>query len=255
MTPIHATAATGFEAAAATYARGRPDYPAALDAWLRDVIGLAPGKSVVDLGAGTGKFTPRLMAAGASVTAVEPVTAMRARLAQDLPSVTALDGTATAIPLSDASIDAVVCAQAFHWFATRAALAEIHRVLKHGGRLGLVWNVRDLTVPWVARIDAIITRYEGETPRYLSGAWRDVFPAPGFSALEEASFPHGHTGPAEAVIVGRQLSVSFIASLPPSERETIATKLRELIAAEPELAGKAEVTFPYVTRAFVARKL
>jgi SAM-dependent methyltransferase len=255
MTAVHTAAAIGFEAAADAYARGRPDYPAALDAWLRETLGLAAGKSVVDLGAGTGKFTPRLVATGASVIAVEPVAAMRARLTQDLPNVEALDGTATAIPLPDASADAIVCAQAFHWFATREALAEIRRVLKPGGMLGLVWNVRDLRVPWVARIDAIITPYEGDTPRFLSGAWRDAFPAPGFSPLKQASFPHGHAGPAEAVVVDRQLSVSFIASLAPVERETVAAKIRRLIASEPDLAGKTEVTFPYVTRAYAARKL
>lgn len=254
MTAVHAAAATGFEAAADAYARGRPDYPAALDEWLRGTLGLAPGKSVVDLGAGTGKFTPKLIATGASVTAIEPVTAMRARLAHDLPNVTALDGTATAIPLPDTSADAVICAQAFHWFATREALAEIHRVLKPGGTLGLVWNMRDLTVPWVARVEAIIAPYEGDTPRFTSGAWRRMFPARGFSSLEKVSFPHGHTGPAEAVIVDRQLSVSFIASLPPAERETIAARLRYLIADEPELAGRAEVTFPYVTHAYATRK-
>src|SRR4051812_15166575 len=107
MPPIHAAAAKGFEAAADVYARGRPDYPTALDTWLDQTLGLGPGKSVLDLGAGTGKFTTRLVATGASVIAVEPLAAMRALLTADLPQVTALNGTAEAIPLSDASVDAI----------------------------------------------------------------------------------------------------------------------------------------------------
>ena len=82
----------------------------------------------------------------------------------------ALEGTATAIPLADQSVDAVVCAQAFHWFAAAEALREIHRVLRPGGTLGLVWNMRDARVPWVARLDAIVNRHEGDTPRYYTGA-------------------------------------------------------------------------------------
>lgn len=70
----------------------------------------------------------------------------------------------------------MVCAQAFHWFATPAALDEILRVLKPGGRLGLVWNLRDASVPRVASLDAIVNRVEGDTPRYYTGAWRHVFP-------------------------------------------------------------------------------
>ncbi len=255
MSTVHSAAATGFQAGAQTYARGRPDYPAALDAWLRDVVQLGPGRTVLDLGAGTGKFTGRLVGTGASVVAVEPVAAMRMRLAADYPMVRALDGNAEAIPLPDASLDAVVCAQAFHWFATAAALAEIRRVLKPGGALALVWNVRDMSVGWVRAIDDILTPHEGDAPRYYSGRWRDVFPAEGFGPLEEASFPHGHTGPAEQVVVDRQLSVSFIAALPPDEQRQVADAVRALIAATPELAGKAEVTFPYVTSAFIARKL
>lgn len=252
---VHTAAATGFEAAADTYANSRPDYPAALDAWLTGTLHLGPGATVLDLGAGTGKFTPRLIATGATVIAVEPVSAMRQRLAHDLPNIRAIEGTADSIPLPDASLDAIVCAQAFHWFATPAALAEIHRVLKPGGRLGLVWNVRDMSVPWVVAIDELLQPHEGTAPRYVSGAWRKVFPAPGFSPLEESIFPHGHTGAPEQVIVGRQLSVSFIAALPAAEQDKLAAEIRALIAATPELAGRSEVTFPYVTSAFVATRL
>lgn len=250
MSDLHPAAATGFTSGADTYAKGRPDYPAALSAWLHGTLRLGPGRAVADLGAGTGKFTGLLAATGAAVTAIEPVDAMRARLAASLPGVTALAGSAEAIPLPDASLDAVVCAQAFHWFATPAALAEIRRVLKVGGRLGLVWNVRDEATPWVAALTRIMNAHEGDAPRYHTGAWRTVLPAEGFGPLHEDVFAHGHTGTPEQVILDRTLSVSFIAALPEAERAGVAESVRDLIARTPELAGRSEVTFPYRTHVY-----
>ncbi|MDN2710249.1 methyltransferase domain-containing protein [Janthinobacterium sp. SUN118] len=252
---IHHAAADGYATAAASYVKGRPDYPPEVSAWLKDALGLRPGVTVLDLGAGTGKFTPRLLDTGATVIAVEPVPAMLAKLSAALPKVTALAGAATAIPLPDASVDAVVCAQAFHWFATPAALDEILRVLKPGGRLGLVWNLRDASVPWVARLDAIVNRAEGDTPRYYTGAWRQAFPHAGLSPLQETHFSHGHTGSAEDVLLNRVRSTSFIAALPPQERQRIDDDIGQLIAAEPALRGQDVVTVPYRTAAFVAHKL
>lgn len=248
--PVHHSAADGFSRTADVYVRGRPDYPPQADLWLRDTIGLAPGKRVLDLGAGTGKFTARLVRTGAEVTAVEPVAAMREQFAKGLPQVPMLSGTAEAIPLSDAGLDAVVCAQAFHWFASPAALAEIRRVLKPGGRLGLIWNVRDESVDWVAALTGIMRPYESDAPRYAGGAWRRVFPAPGFTPLTETIFPHGHTGSPEHVVVDRVLSVSFIAALPESERKQVEAKVRALIADHPALAGRETVTLPYRTAAY-----
>lgn len=252
---IHATAQTGFDADAARYARGRPDYPAEVTGWLRDRLHLGPGMTVVDLGAGTGKFTRRLVATGAAVIAVEPVAAMRNKLAADLPDVEVLDGNATAIPLPDAAVDAIVCAQAFHWFATAEALAEMRRVLKPGGVLGLIWNTKDDSVPWVKAAFTIIEPYEGEVPRFHSGAWRSVFPAPGFSPLHEQRFAHEHRGAPETVIVDRVLSISFIAALPDTEREAVMARLRTLIATDPAISGKTEIAVPYTTFAFTAQKL
>ena len=141
---VHKAAQQGFEKEAQAYARGRPDYPAALSAWLAQTLGMGPGREVADVGAGTGKFTALLATTGATVVGVEPVDAMRAKIdALQLPTVRAVAGTAQAIPLPSGKLDAVVCAQAFHWFATREALDEFHRVLRPGGKLGLVWNVRD----------------------------------------------------------------------------------------------------------------
>ena len=250
MQSIHDAAARGFEANADGYARGRPDYPPALDRWLHDVACIGPGTTVVDLGAGTGKFLPRLSSTGATVIAIEPVAAMRARLSADFPGVDARPGTAEAMPLADASADAVVCAQAFHWFATAAALQEIVRVLRPGGVLALAWNVRDESVDWVRRLSDLIRPYEGAVPRYYTGDWRRVFPATGFGPLAESRFAHAHVGPPRQVIVDRFLSVSFIAALPDAERRQVERRLIDFIADEPALAGSASVSMPYETVAF-----
>ena len=247
---IHDAAARGFTANADGYARGRPDYPVALDGWLREAIGLDAASTVVDLGAGTGKFVARLETTGARVVAIEPVDAMRVLLREAHPAVEAHAGTAEAMPLPDASADAVVCAQAFHWFATSAALGEIHRVLKPRGRLALIWNVRDASVPWVRRLTDLATPYEGGTPRFHSGDWRRVFPAAGFGPLAEARFPHRHVGSPDTVIVDRFLSVSFIAALPVERRAEVEAALRRLIDEEPALAGHDTVAMPYETLAF-----
>ena len=254
MTELHRAVAEGFTAGAAAYASGRPDYPAELDVWLREALGLAAGKTALDLGAGTGKFTPRLLATGAAVTGVEPVAAMRAQFVRALPDVPVLEGSAEAIPCPDGSVDAVVCAQSFHWFATPAALAELRRVLKVGGALGLVWNLRDLRVGWVRALAAIIEAHRGDAPGHESGAWRRLFPAPGFSPLAERRFAYAHEGPIERVIVERSLSTSFIAAMPEAERAGIAAAIRELIAETPEFAGRERATYPYETIAVSTRR-
>ena len=251
---VHEAALRGFTADADAYARGRPDYPVALDGWLRDAIGLDAASTVVDLGAGTGKFIARLATTGARVVAIEPVDAMRARLREACPAIEAHAGTAEAIPLPDGSVDAVVCAQAFHWFATPGALREIHRVLKPRGCLALVWNVRDTSVPWVQRLTDLETPYEGDTPRFHSGDWRRVFPAAGFGPLDETRFEHRHVGSPDTVIVDRFLSVSFIAALPEASRAEVEVALRRLVDDEPALAGRDIVTMPYETLAFRCKR-
>jgi SAM-dependent methyltransferase len=250
MTDIHVAAQQGFSAEAQTYARGRPDYPAALQPWLGGAMGLGPGKLVVDLGAGTGKFTRLLARSGAEVIAVEPVAAMRGQLSAALPAVRVLPGAAQAIPLHAASVDAVVCAQAFHWFADDAALAEIHRVLRPGGKLGLVWNVRDESVDWVAAITGIITPYEGDAPRFYKGDWRKPFAGARFTELEKLCCDYEHVGTAQEVILDRFLSVSFIAALPDEEKQSVADRLQALIDSHPALRGRERIAFPYRTEAY-----
>lgn len=255
MSNIHHSAADGYAVMATSYARGRPDYPTQVNDWLRDDLAVGKGKVAVDLGAGTGKFLAYILNTGATVVAVEPVPAMLAQLVNNHPGVEARQGSAERIPLADSSVDAVVCAQAFHWFANINSVNEIRRILKIGGALGLIWNVRDERVPWVARLRAILDPHEGDAPRYHTQMWRRVFPAAGFGPLSERHFPHGHTGLSEHVIVERVLSTSFIAALPAMARDHVREQVLKLIATVPELAGTSEVTMPYVTDAFSCRRV
>ena len=253
---IHPAAATGFEREADRYVTGRPDYPAGVAEWLADDLRLLPGTTVLDLGAGTGKFLQHLRPTGARLIAVEPVAAMRAHIAAEQGDVLVAEGSAESIPLPTASVDAVVCAQAFHWFATPQALAEIARVLRPGGRLGLIWNVRDAEVPWVRRLTAILDEHQGDAPRHESGAWRRAFPDPQFGPLFEREWRHAHSGPVRHVVMDRALSVSFIAALPPAQLEQVERDLRQLVADTPELADAVgHARFPYVTRAYWAERL
>lgn len=253
---VHAAAQQGYAKEAQAYARGRPDYPAALSDWLVHTLGLCRGRQVADVGAGTGKFTALLAATGADVVGVEPVDAMRERIdALKLPTVRAVAGTAQSMPLPAGALDAVVCAQAFHWFAGTEALDEFHRVLRPGGRLGLVWNVRDESVDWVAELTTIITPLEGDAPRFYKGDWKKPFPHAGFTALAETRLQHEHVGPPEQVIIDRFMSVSFIAALPDAQRQQVRAQIEALIERHPALRGQTIVRFPYTTLAYHCERL
>ena len=254
MTDVHESAATGYQSAADKYQRGRPDYSPRILDWLRDDLGVRQKSTIVDLGAGTGKFTKRLVQICDNIIAVEPVDQMRAQLATILPNVILHDGTATNIPLDDASVDFVVCAQSFHWFANKETMVEIGRVLKPSGRLGLVWNVRDENVDWVAALTQIITPLEGDAPRYYKGDWENVFPCEGFDRPIKSSFNHTHVGLPIDVILNRFMSVSFIAAQTEETRSKIRSDISKLIATHPALKGRDEISFPYVTECFWCEK-
>ncbi|MEZ5865533.1 MAG: class I SAM-dependent methyltransferase [Geminicoccaceae bacterium] len=244
----------GYHAGAADYVAGRPGYPPEAVDWLREVLGLAAGRKALEVGAGTGKFIPTLQQTGCAIMALEPIAEMREQLVRAFPDVRALAGTADSIPLPDSAVDAVVCAQAFHWFATPEAVAEMRRVLVPGGVLGLIWNVRDEDVAWVAALSAITDRREGDTPRYRTGAWRAAFPAPGLAFIGERQVRNAHVGSAADVVLKRTLSVSFIAGLPADERAEVEREVRALISRTPELAGDKDVAFPYRTSMYAYRK-
>jgi len=251
---MHRAAATGFADGADIYAASRPGYPMEVFDWLRDRLTIGAGSKVVEVGAGTGLFTRLLRDTGASVVAIDPVPEMLAHLAAAMPGVATAVAAADALPLPDGSADAVICATAFHWFATPRVLAEFHRVLRPGGALGLIWNIRDVSMPWVRRLSEITDRYQDDAPRQKSQAWRDVFPAPVFTPLHETVMRYEHRGTPEEVIVGRTLSTSFIAALPDDRRAAAAAEVRAMIAGTPELRQPV-VAFPYLTKAYDCRRI
>lgn len=248
---IHAIAQEGFSKGAAAYERGRPDYPAAAIAFMAEQLGLHGGAAVIDLAAGTGKFSRLLVTTGAQLIAVEPVAAMREQFSRVLPDITILEGTAEAIPLVDNAADAVTAAQAFHWFANADALAEIHRVLKPHGRLGLIWNHRDDSAEWLREVWALIDRGEGDAPRYRKGDWKNAFNEyAGFRPVIEQSFAHVQRGGLE-MVTDRIASLSFVANMSETDREALLVRIRELIGRHPATRGKEVIELPYRTDLFV----
>ena len=245
--PIHASAARGFDRGAEDYERGRPEYPAAALDLFATELGLGPGKTVVDLAAGTGKFTRALVKTGASVIAIEPVAGMRAQLALAVPAAELHDGRAEAIPLPDSCADALFVAQAFHWFDIPAAAREIHRVVGPGGGLGVIWNVWDERIAWVALMQEVIGAYRGDTPQRTRSDWRGQLAATGlFTPLTERTVPNMVRADID-VLLARSASISFIAALPDSERAGVLDDVRAIVAADPAAWEDDDLALPYVT--------
>lgn len=248
---IHPSAARGFEVAVEHYERGRPTYPDDAVSYLVRELGIGDGTDVLELGAGTGKFTELIVHTGARITAVEPVPAMREALERNCSTVRVLDGTAESIPADDASADVVVAAAAFHWFDGERALPEIHRVLRREGTLGMIWNVRDEASDWAERLTAIFDRLAGEgAPRYRTGRWREAFERSDlFGPLHHRVAYHVHHVTPEA-FVDRVFSVSYVASASDGERERVRAEIDELLSTDPELRDRDEITMPYRTDVF-----
>lgn len=252
--PLHPTAASGFSRQAEAYAKARPEYPKAAENWLQTILKVGPNSKVLEVGAGTGKFTKRLVDTGANVVAVEPIAAMREQFRKLFPTLTPIAATAEQLPFSEQSFDAVVCAQSFHWFATTEVLKEFARVLRPGGHLGLIWNIRDESVPWVAKLGELWREKEGKLPRYHQDLLTNLFPHPDFGQLRRKVYQHSQVGPAEKVVIERMRSTSFVAAMAASEQEAFLHKAREILDQEPNLATATSVEFPYITHMYHCRR-
>jgi len=249
MSDPHADQARSFDRVAGAYQRARPSYPAAAVEWVLDA---APGRRVVDLAAGTGKLTEVLVAAGAEVTAVEPLANMRAELERALPSVRAIDGAAERIPLPDERADALCVGQAFHLFDRPAALEEIARVLVPGGALGLVWNLRDERVPWVAEL-TVALRGAADVLAVSRGISERPLESERFTAAERREFPNPVPFD-RARLREWAASTSRIAVLPEREREAALDGVVRLADEHPALADRHTFDMPFVAVVVRARR-
>jgi SAM-dependent methyltransferase len=252
--------ASSFGDQAAAYAEHRPDYAEAAVGWALEPVRDRGRVRVLDLGAGTGKLTgviARLAAAGPawpaapagqlSVVAVEPDPAMLAELRRALPDVRSQSGKAEDIPLPDASVDAVLCGQAAHWFDMDLALPEIARVLTPGGVFAGLWNLDDDRVDWVAGLSRVCPL--GSTVSDWL-AEPHVWPRPAaggaaFRAGEQAEFEHGQRQTADSLVAtiathSRQLVMD------PAERRLLLDRVHDYLRSRPETAA-GEFRMPMLT--------
>ena len=247
-------AASGFGGGADAYERGRPSYPPDEVAALARRFELGPGSTALDLAAGTGKLTRLLAPLAGRVIAVDPSAAMLAELRAQLPGVDARTGTGEAIPLEDATVDAVFIAEAFHWFGTAGACTEIARVLRPGGGLALLWNRErwtDVDLPWRRRLRGLVSPYRkaaGEFPAE-GERWKTAVRESGlFAPLSETEADHIHRVSAED-FVALVRSWSSIANVPEPERTSVLAQVRELAAPH------ASLTLRYRTEIYWTRRV
>lgn len=231
---------TAFAQVAGAYERGRPEYPEEAVGWLAgDEL-----CDVVDLGAGTGKLTRTLVSLGHRVTAIEPLPEMLELLPAAAPGAFAILGNAEIIPLPDASADVVTSAQSFHWFDHAVAVPEIARVLRPGGRLAVVWNVRDEREPWVEQLSELI----GSEGTSAMDVHEPIAKSGLFGPVERVDF-HTEQALDRETLLDLVLSRSYCAKLSPAEREPVLVAVGALYD---EVAGEHGVRLPYVTECFRA---
>ncbi|HET6729354.1 MAG TPA: class I SAM-dependent methyltransferase [Jiangellaceae bacterium] len=228
-----------FGEVADVYERSRPGYPPQAVTWL---VGPTP-RRVLDLGAGTGKLTRALVAAGHDVLAVDPSAPMLDMLRRSLPAVDARKGRAEALPVADADVDVVVAAQAFHWFDLDLALSEVTRVLRPGGRLGLVWNLRDETVPWVAELSRVIGSRDAFPEDVVGSRFTESIRV---GPVEAARFSHTQRVDREGLLALVR-SRSYVAERPLEQREVILGQVDRLFARH---AGDGSLQLPYLTQCY-----
>jgi ubiquinone/menaquinone biosynthesis C-methylase UbiE len=255
--PIDPLAERAFGTRADDYERHRPGWPA--EAVERALAGAGAGSesTVVDLAAGTGKLTRELVSRVARTIAVEPSADMRRQLSARVPEAEVVGGSAEAMPLDDASVDAVLVGEAFHWFCTPEAVAEIARVVRPGGGMTMLWNAHDFgSEPWVRAMGELLNsrRAPGVTPinRKHTGLWKQAFDGSPFAPLAEP-FQMRHEQRTDVDGLVAHISTwSFVGALDDEPRAALARDLAELLRREHPTP--ADVAIPYRTDVYWTRR-
>ena len=252
MDELTARRAKSFGPVAAVYDRVRPGYPPDGVSWLLEQssgTARTSRRRVLDLGAGTGALTRDLVARGLDVVAVEPDPHMRAVLEERVPTADVRGGTAEELPLDDGDVDVVLGAQMWHWVQLDRATAEVARVLRHGGTLGLLWNLRDERVPWMAELGAV---FGGEDVH--GGAARVALP-PGapFTATAARDFRWSQEL-APTDIVDLVATRSHVQVLADDERSRVLARVGDFVESHPAVAGRGRIVVPYVTSCWRATR-
>jgi SAM-dependent methyltransferase len=237
----------GFETGAEIYERARPEYPAEAVAHLEATTGIGIGSRVLDLAAGTGKLTRQLRADGADCLGVEPSASMREVFRQAVPGVAVSGGTAEMVPVASGTMDAVVVAQAFHWFDPPRALPEIVRVLRRRGWLALIWNERDESDPVMAEL-VRISKWDLCQPYPMGTDFGTIIDASGlFEAVERTKFTFVQSLDLDG-FVDQVATRSYVRVLPERERRALLAKVEAFGATLGE-----PIAIPYITDLFCAR--
>ena len=228
-----------FGSQAAAYERGRPSYPPEAVDWLLAPTDTWVARDVLDLGAGTGKLTTRLVERGLTVIAVDPIAEMLEMLRTALPDTPALLGSAEQIPLPDNAVDAVLVAQAWHWFDQERAVAEIARVLRPGGRLGVLWNTRDERSGWVKDFGRIVgLEHDRDNATVdLPEPFTDI-------AMHQVEWTNYITREA---LIDYVASRSYCITSPAEVRTRTLDEVRELLVSHPSLVNATGLAMPYIT--------
>lgn len=253
---VNVTSQSSFNANHSLYDRVRPEFDKAFVSKFIDSVGISKESKVLELAAGTGKFTKQLLSNGVSrdqLIIVEPSEGMLQSFESNIPGLETHLGSSYEIPLKDSSVDCVIVAQGFHWFSDSQSLEEISRVLKPNGKLGLIWNfdtiknnknnpqldikdadLQDMTTWQTIAFEAY--KYDSNVPQYRHGNWSKVFESTDLfdKTKIDSQFRYSIYPFPKDQVYNYWLSRSYITSLPNDEKDKLHATVKSLLDEAPK---------------------